>query len=49
MKTSYLLVLILMGSLTTSSCKKDDPCTKLNWYQDADGDNFGNTNNVKQA
>jgi hypothetical protein len=49
MKTTYLLVLITMGLLTISSCQKNDPCTELNWYQDADGDNFGNPNKLKQA
>ena len=49
MKTTYLLVLIVMGLLTISSCQKENPCTKFSWYQDADGDSFGNQNNSKQA
>ncbi len=43
-KTIYLTVLFTIGILTINSCSKDDDCTEQTWYQDADGDGFGNTN-----
>jgi hypothetical protein len=36
-----LLVIVLFGVLAFNACKKDD-CTPQTWYQDADGDGFGN-------
>ena len=43
-KTIYLAVLFTLGILTINSCSKDNDCTEQTWYQDADGDGFGNTN-----
>jgi len=52
MKTSkpiYLAVLFTIGILTIYSCSKDDDCTEQTWYQDADGDGFGNINQSQQS
>ena len=43
-KTIYLAVVLTIGMLTINSCNKDDDCTEQTWYQDADGDGFGNVN-----
>ncbi len=48
-KTIYLAVLFTIGILTIYSCSKDDNCTEQTWYQDADGDGFGDINNSQQS
>lgn len=43
MKYLKLLVLFLLGmSFFVASCKKEEPCTEITWYEDADGDGLGN-------
>jgi hypothetical protein len=44
MKTKCLFILIIFfvtSLFLTNACKEDD-CTKLTWFQDYDGDSFGN-------
>lgn len=41
-KVVYLVLFMAVGMLTFNSCKKDDNCTELTWYQDSDGDGYGN-------
>jgi len=43
-KTIYLAIVLTIGILTINSCGNDDDCTEQTWYQDADGDGFGNVN-----
>ena len=38
----YSCYILAFGLLAFSSCKKDDPCVELTWYEDADGDGLGN-------
>ncbi|MEL6989724.1 MAG: YHYH protein, partial [Bacteroidota bacterium] len=40
------LLLVGLSCLLNQSCSKDepDPCIKITWYQDADGDGLGNPN-----
>ena len=47
--TIYLAIVFTIGILTIFSCSKDDDCTKQTWYQDADGDGFGNKNQSQQS
>lgn len=43
MKYLKLLVLFLLGmSFFVASCKKEEPCTEITQYEDADGDGLGN-------
>jgi len=46
--TSTTLILISLLILNYS-CKKEDDCTELTWYQDADDDGFGNPANSQQS
>jgi hypothetical protein len=48
-KIIYTSVILLIGLLTINSCQKEDDCTELTWYQDADSDGFGNPNNSQQS
>lgn len=44
-KNVFVLGLMATTILTTFSCKPDDICEdtdRVNWYDDADGDGFGN-------
>ena len=47
-KTIYLAVILSTGLLSIQSCSKDDDggkddkCNEHTWFQDADGDGFGN-------
>jgi len=51
MKKLTILLLVLLGTyfITLSSCNKEDDCVEKIWYQDIDGDGFGNTNVTKKA
>lgn len=41
--TEALLAFLLIGNVLLSSCKKESsPCQNKDWFQDADGDGFGN-------
>ena len=42
-QTIFLLGLLIIGLFTFNSCKKKE-CTEQLWYQDADGDGYGNKN-----
>jgi hypothetical protein len=48
-KTFYLVALLSIGLFTIQSCSKDDDCTEQIWYQDSDGDGFGNSSNSQQS
>ncbi len=45
MKTIYLAIFFAVGIFTFNACSKDDDCLQQTWYQDSDGDSFGNPNN----
>ena len=50
MKYLTFYVLLLFGVVfIISSCDKDDACTEVTWYQDADEDGFGNPNVSQSA
>ncbi len=49
LKVIYLFAFITIGILAINSCSKDEDCTKQTWYQDSDGDGFGNPNNPIQS
>lgn len=49
MKTILKELFFSLLLITAVSCSKDDDCTKQTWYQDADGDGFGDPNNSQQA
>ena len=49
-KLFYLAVLVLFGLISINSCSSDDDnCTEETWYQDSDGDGFGNLDNSQQS
>ena len=47
--TFYFVALLSIILFTIQSCSKDDDCTEQTWYQDSDGDGFGNLSNSKQS
>ncbi len=50
LKKIVLFVLFLtIGFLIVQSCKKEEECKQQTWYQDSDGDGFGNPSISKQA
>ena len=51
MKTKALIIVqafLIISIFTINSCKKDS-CIELTWYQDLDGDGFGNPDQTKLA
>ncbi|MFD2542642.1 putative metal-binding motif-containing protein [Lacinutrix gracilariae] len=45
-----VITLLTIGLLSFYSCSdSDDACTEQTWYQDADGDGFGNENIAQQS
>ena len=48
LKVMYLSIL-LFGGVTLFSCNNNDDCTEKTWYQDADGDRFGNIDKTTQS
>lgn len=50
MKNIFFLAVILCGVVVLiSSCKDDDDCTEITWFQDVDGDGLGNADVSQQA
>jgi hypothetical protein len=47
--TFYFVALLSISLFTIQSCSKDDDCTEQTWYQDSDGDGFGNLSNSQQS
>ncbi|QRM90368.1 hypothetical protein FG167_14350 [Lacinutrix sp. WUR7] len=48
-KTIYLLAFLTIGIVTINSCSKDDDCSEQTWYQDNDGDGFGNPSSSQKS
>lgn len=48
-KTIYFTVLLMIGLIAINSCSNDDDCTEQTWYQDSDGDGFGNLNSSESS
>lgn len=44
-KVIYLAAFSIIGLISNLSCNKGEDCVEQTWYQDADGDGFGNPNN----
>jgi len=49
MKTLKFLSILAIATLTITSCNEDDPCVESTFFQDADGDGFGNSANTLSA
>ena len=45
----FFTVFFIVGMMVINSCAKKNDCTEITWYQDADGDGFGNPNMTKSA
>ena len=50
-KIIYLAILFAIGIVTLNSCSSDDSdnCTEQTWYEDSDGDSFGNLNSSQES
>lgn len=46
--TFYFIALLMIGLITINSCKDDD-CAEQTWFQDLDGDGFGDLNVTESA
>ena len=48
MKVVLILALSSIGIFVLNSCNKDEDCTKQTWYNDTDGDGFGDPNSSQK-
>ncbi|AIZ42363.1 putative metal-binding motif-containing protein [Cellulophaga baltica] len=48
-KHTHIIAIIIFSFFLLNSCSQDDTCTEQTWYQDSDGDGFGNLSNSKQS
>ena len=50
-KIIYLSILFTIGIVSLNSCSDDDndDCTQQTWYEDSDGDGFGNLNSFQES
>ena len=49
MKTIHMLILFAIGIFAFNSCSTNEECIEQTWYQDSDGDGFGNPNSTLAA
>lgn len=49
LKSIYLGALIIIGIFFFQSCNQDDSCTEQTWFEDSDGDGFGNSSISMQS
>lgn len=47
--TKFAFLLLLGATIFISSCNDDESCTETTWYEDADGDGFGNPDESQLA